>query len=1244
MGGSSTVIARSDTAIGSLRLQASLMGLCRPIHFGRPRAAVNLLAYYDFTAIPHTSRTTMGGKGGGGITQSNTTYTYTAAVLMALGEGPYRDILKGWRGKLVYGAAQVDGSNNMATETLTISAATGQITVSFAGSFVANVDVRIDGNTLRPGADYTFDSFGNYAFNDPLWGKEATFRYLVTSPTARASALSQLRLELAPGWDGQAPWAYLQSKHPDQALGYSGLGYLRAAAYDLGTDAEVGNHNFELSTFTEFSETIPDAAPSVIVREFLTNGRYGANWPAERLGDLSAYHAYTVASGLFLSPAIDSQRAAADWLRYFLDLTNSDCVWSEGQLKIVPLGDAPVAANGASYAPNTTPVYDLGEEHFLADGDEAPVTPHFVAADDVYNHTRVEYWNRANGYNTDIAEAKDEADIDARGIRTQDVMEAHAICDAIVARLVAQLRLQAQLAIRGTYTFRLPWVFSLLEPLDLVTLTEDKLGYLRLPVRINSITEGDDYSFDVEAEDAPIGMASAPQYGQQQTGGYAHDFNVAPGPVTTPVFFEPPIEQTTTGLEVWCAVSGAGMHWGGAMVWTSLDGVTYRQTGRISGGARYGALTAPIGAVGPGGLAIALAGRGGAILPGSAADAAADATLCWIGDANGGEFIDHEGATLTGPHAYTLYVTRRGRFDSQAVARAAGAQFVRVDGAIGKSDPLPLSMIGQQLYFKFTSVNAYGGGVEDLADVQTYAYTITGSMANLPPSDVPSLTYAFEPFGIRWSWTPIPDQDLDEYELRVGGTSWDDAAPVTSLRGTNYLWGVQLAGDHVGRIKARDLFGNLSRHDTTMTIIVPRPRAVNLRSRFDGPDAVLDWDTVLGAYAIDRFVVRMGDTLETAAPIDTAYTQNSRIRVTWLGDRTIWVAAIDVAGNEGPSVSATMTVVAPPAPRPGNGAHPPSEVVDNFALLYWQGVAGTLPIASYLARRGVDFDSGSPLGSATGTFTAIFEQTSGTNSYWIAAVDTAGNVGAALCITATVSQPPDYVLHSTIDSLFDGTIVGLYLEDGALWGPSELKTVQAHFEDHAWPTVGHQIDAGYPRFFQPSADVASYEEIVDYGAVLPPINVTVTPTILNLFGDVTTTVQVSYKAALGDPWIDAAANATSVFASNFRYVRVRLEFAASGGDDLIALTALNIKLSVKLKSDSGTAHALAADHPTGTWVPFNDTFIDAEVPRLTPNATSPMFAVSNYLDAPYPTGFYVLLFDINGNPADGDVGWQTRGF
>jgi len=68
---------------------------------GTTRIAGNLVDYGDFRAIANTTTQESGGKGGG-VRVQNTTYTYTANVIMGLCEGPIGGIKHIWRGKAKY--------------------------------------------------------------------------------------------------------------------------------------------------------------------------------------------------------------------------------------------------------------------------------------------------------------------------------------------------------------------------------------------------------------------------------------------------------------------------------------------------------------------------------------------------------------------------------------------------------------------------------------------------------------------------------------------------------------------------------------------------------------------------------------------------------------------------------------------------------------------------------------------------------------------------------------------------------------------------------------------------------------------------------------------------------------------------------------------------------------------------------------------------------------------------------------
>jgi hypothetical protein len=83
MGGKTT--STTSPKLNGLQVQSSSLGLPITLGWGRGRAKCNLLWYNAFTAIPHTTKTSAGKGLGGG--SKNTTYTYTASLVMGICEG-----------------------------------------------------------------------------------------------------------------------------------------------------------------------------------------------------------------------------------------------------------------------------------------------------------------------------------------------------------------------------------------------------------------------------------------------------------------------------------------------------------------------------------------------------------------------------------------------------------------------------------------------------------------------------------------------------------------------------------------------------------------------------------------------------------------------------------------------------------------------------------------------------------------------------------------------------------------------------------------------------------------------------------------------------------------------------------------------------------------------------------------------------------------------------------------------------
>ncbi|WP_157597978.1 MULTISPECIES: hypothetical protein [unclassified Rhizobacter] len=244
---------------------------------------------------------------------------------------------------------------------------------------------------------------------------------------------------------------------------------------------------------------------------------------------------------------------------------------------------------------------------------------------------------------------------------------------------------------------------------------------------------------------------------------------------------------------------------------------------------------------------------------------------------------------------------------------------------------------------------------------------------------------------------------------------------------------------------------------------------------------------------------------------------------------------------------------------------------------------------------------------------------------------------------ATINQPPDYVLRTQIRSTFSGTATNLFLEDGALLGPVAPETWAQHFESHGWTTPQQQVDAGFPLYAQPSVAAATYDETFDYGTALPPTIVTVTLGATVVAGQVASSCQIYTKLNGADAWTAAAAGATSVLAASFRYVRVVWSFSCGAGANLIRITSFDVKLSNKLKTDSG--RFVITNAAAGVAVPFAVPFIDADTPLCQANGTTALLPIVDFLDVPNPTGFTVYLLNPQtGQKVTGTGSWTARGY
>jgi hypothetical protein len=336
------------------------------------------------------------------------------------------------------------------------------------------------------------------------------------------------------GTTSQSAWGYVTTNHPTEALAYRQIAYVARSDWPLTSGGNLANWAWEIYGFLPFGGPafVLDANPKDVISDYLTNVNYGAGVPSALLASLTQFGDYCSAQGLFISPAFDTQKPAMDSIRDILACANSALVWSGGLVKIIPYGDKSLTANGVTFTPDTTVQYDLTDDDFVVSSPGTdPIIVKRTSPADAFNSVSVEFEDRFVWYDTNVVEAKDQASIELYGLVPMPVAKMPWVKDADIARTIAQLILHRALYIRNTYEFSLSWRYSLLEPMDLVSLTDAQLGLNQTVVRIIAIDEGEDGKMAVTAEDCNIGTASVTprQYPVQPPLGFVPDPLIPPG-------------------------------------------------------------------------------------------------------------------------------------------------------------------------------------------------------------------------------------------------------------------------------------------------------------------------------------------------------------------------------------------------------------------------------------------------------------------------------------------------------------------------------------------------------------------------------------------------------------------------------------------------------------------------------------------------------------------------------------------
>jgi hypothetical protein len=526
---------------------------------------------------------------------------------------------------------------------------------------------------------------------------------------------------------------------------------------------------------------------------------------------------------------------------------------------------------------------------------------------------------------------------------------------------------------------------------------------------------------------------------------------------------------------------------------------------------------------------------------------------------------------------------------------------------------------------------------KNLSDFNAVSGTTVGNIASAP-----TVTSSFDTTDVVLTWpTPTTGLQIKYYIIRYGSTFSGGVDVGTSNTNTLRLTAA-FGGSRTFWVAAVDINGQLGLSGSVTVTVVP-PSAPTVSQTIQNGSLVLIYGSAQGSLPVATYELRQGASWAAGQVLAAGSSSRFETAVNWTGSRIFWVGAYDTAGNLSNITQSTFTPALP------SSVTISADVVDNYVLLRWTASIATLTVSSYIVDRG-----GVVIGSISGLFTAIFETVSSTYTYGVTPVDSAGNQGTRTTTTATVSQPPDYQLQSNVNSAFGGTKTNCAIDPvsgGLLCNVDTSETWATHFSSRGWTSIADQIAAGYSTYAV-GKTTGSYQEDIDYvpgGGTVASSKVTQTPTTYFSVGTVSITPSLAMGVD-GTTFLQNFPGQSSAFSTAFRYVRYGMAFAATHDgtglatdtSSLLIIQPLNYRLDVKQKTYQGMVSAVSTD-TGGTVVSIAGIFLDVSSIVCSVQGTSNLTAVYDFVDAPNPTQFKVLVFNTAGTRVSATVSYTIRG-
>lgn len=283
------------------------------------------------------------------------------------------------------------------------------------------------------------------------------------------------------------------------------------------------------------------------------------------------------ANGLWGSLSMNTQASGTDWLKTLYQAADAAPVYLGSKLYTLPYSEVSVAANGAAYfAPTSTgPIANLSD----LNGDFVDkANPEMTTVDRINNPNVVQLQiiSREANYNQIVIAQPESASMALYAVRKADPVVNNAIQDAAVGRMILGIMIRKNQYGGDVYAFTLTPRWSLLSPMDLITITDSlsQGAIVNVPVRLTSVKELSNGSLDCEAEPFIYGMYAPTPFTTTSPTQNLPATDTSAGDVNPPVIFEPVpgLYPGTTADQLWIVVSSSSPDYGGCIVNLSTDG------------------------------------------------------------------------------------------------------------------------------------------------------------------------------------------------------------------------------------------------------------------------------------------------------------------------------------------------------------------------------------------------------------------------------------------------------------------------------------------------------------------------------------------------------------------------------------------------------------------------------------------------------------------------------------------------